>query len=207
MKLYYKPGACSLASHIVLNKLDIPFTLDRTDTTKGLTEHGKPYASINAKGYVPALEIEPGVVITENTAILEYLADTKPEAGLAPPQGSIERVRLREWLSFLSSELHKCFSPFFSGKTLDSDARQAAEQKLAGRLDFLQQHLSKTSPYLLGAQLSVADIYAFVILSWARYIGFSLQSWPEVMTFSQSFNTDPSVKKALVAEGLLKPEA
>lgn len=207
MKLYYKPGACSLASHIVLHKLAIPFTLDRTDTAKGLTEHGQQYANINPKGYVPALEVKPGVVITENTAILEYLADIKPEAKLAPAQGTLERVRLREWLSFLSSELHKCFSPFFSGTTLDGDARKLALQKLARRVDYLEQHLAHTSPYLLGEQMSVADIYAFVILSWAKYIGVSLEQWPNVQAFCQLFNADPNVEQALIAEGLLKQEA
>ena len=207
MKLYYKPGACSLASHIVLNKLQLPFSLERTDTASGVTEHGQHYANINPKGYVPALEVEPGLVITENTAILEYLSDIKPEAKLAPAQGTLERVRLREWLSFLSSELHKCFSPFFSGKTLEGEVRQAVEQKLASRIDYLQQHLAHSSPYLLGEQMSVADIYAFVILSWARYIGFSLERWPNVVAFCQSFSSDPSVTKALIAEGLLKQEA
>lgn len=203
MKLYYKPGACSMAAHIVLNELDIPFTLERTDTGKGVTETGQKYADINPNGYVPALELEPGVVLTENPAILEYLADLAPARGLAPPAGTFERTRLRELLAYLSSELHKSFSPFFSGSKLTADERQAAEARIAKRIAPIETRLSKAGPYLLGSQLSVADAYAFVILNWSQFIGVSLNQWPATHAFWQKLGSHPSVVKALKAEGLL----
>lgn len=203
MKLYYKPGACSMASHIVLNELNVPFSLELTDTAQGVTEAGRNYAEINPSGYVPALELEPGVVLTENPAILEYLADLVPEKGLAPPAGTFERTRLRELLAFLSSELHKAFSPFFSGTELTAEQRLAAEAKIAKRIGPLESRLSDTGPYLLGSQLSVADAYAFVILNWSQFIGFSLTPWPSTHAFWARLREHPSVIKALETEGLL----
>lgn len=203
MKLYYKPGACSLASHIVLNELNIPYVLERTDTAKGITETGRNYADINPNGYVPALEIEPGLVLTENPAILEYLADLAPEKDLAPQQGTFERTRLRELLAFLSSELHKAFSPFFAGVELTAKERRAAEAKIARRIAPIEARLAHTNANLLGEQLSVADIYAFVILNWSQFIGFSLTPWPSTYAFWVRLQSHPSVVKALETEGLL----
>lgn len=206
MKLYYKPGACSMASHIVLNELEIPFSLERTDTAQGVTETGRRYAEINPNGYVPALELEPGVVLTENPAILEYLADLAPAKRLAPPDGTFERVRLRELLAFLSSELHKAFSPFFATAELTLEARQAAEAKIAKRIAPIESRLAAKGPYLLGSQLSVADVYAFVILNWSQFIGFSLDPWPNTHAFCARVRAQPSVVKALKTEGLLPAE-
>ncbi len=203
MKLYYKPGACSLASHIVLNELDIAFSLERTDTAQGVTETGRNYADINPNGYVPALELEPGLVLTENPAILEYLADLVPAKGLAPQEGSFERTRLRELLAYLSSELHKAFSPFFAGGELATEERQAAETKIAKRIDLIEARLSHTRANLLGGQLSVADFYAFVILNWSQFIGLSLSPWPSTYAFWARLRSHPSTVKALRAEGLL----
>lgn len=203
MKLYYKPGACSMASHIVLNELDIPFSLERTDTDQGVTETGRSYAEINPNGYVPALELEPGLILTENPAILEYLADLLPAKGLAPQEGSFERARLRELLAFLSSELHKAFSPFFAGTELTTDERHVAEARIAKRITPIEVQLSDKRPYLLGDQFSVADAYAFVILNWSQFIGFSLNEWPSTHAFCERLRSHPSVVKALVTEGLL----
>jgi glutathione S-transferase len=203
MKLYYKPGACSMASHIVLNELGIAFSLERTDTAQGVTENGLKYSDINPNGYVPALELEPGVVLTENPAILEYLADLVPAQGLAPQEGSFERTRLRELLAFLSSELHKAFSPFFSGEELTVEERQVAESKIAKQVDRIEARLSHTGANLLGGQLSVADFYAFVILNWSQFISFSLSPWPSTYAFWKRLGSHPSVVKALEAEGLL----
>jgi glutathione S-transferase len=203
MKLYYKPGACSMASHIVLNELGIPFSLERTDTSQGVTETGRNYTEINPSGYVPALELESGRVLTENPAILEYLADLVIEKGLAPQKDTFERTRLRELLAFLSSELHKAFSPFFTGRELPAEERIAAEAKIAKRIAPLEARLSQTGSYLLGSQFSVADAYAFVILNWSQFIGLSLIPWPCTYAFWQKLRSHPSVVKALVTEGLL----
>ncbi len=206
MKLYYKPGACSMASHIVLNELEIPFSLERTDTAQGVTETGRSYVEINPNGYVPALELEPGVVLTENPAILEYLADLVPAKRLAPPVGTFERVRLRELLAFLSAELHKAFSPFFAGIELTTEERDTAEARIAKRIAPIEARLAKAGPYLLGSQFSVADAYAFVILNWSQFIGLSLEPWPNTHVFWTRVGAHPSVVKALKKERLIPAE-
>lgn len=203
MKLYYKPGACSMASHIVLNELNVPYILERTDTEKQVTETGQNYSDINPNGYVPALELKPGLILTENPAILEYLADLVPEKSLAPQEGTLERTRLRELLAFLSSELHKAFSPFFDGSEMTAEERHAAEVKIARRIDPIESRLSHTGANLLGEPLSVADFYAFVILNWSQFIGFSLSPWPSTYAFWTRLRSHPSVVKALETEGLL----
>ena len=152
---------------------------------------------------MPALELEPGLVLTENPAILEYLADLVPAKGLAPKEGTLDRTRLRELLAFLSSELHKTFSPFFTGAELTTEERQAAEAKIAKRIDPIEARLSQTGAYLLGEQFSVADFYAFVILNWSQFIGLSLSQWPSTYAFRARLRSHPSVVKALETEGLL----
>ncbi len=191
-----------MAPHIVLNELDIPFSLEQTDTVRGLTASGQNYTEINPNGYVPALELKPGVVLTENPAILEYLADLYPDKHLAPASGTLERTRLREILAFLSSELHKAYSPFFAGQELTAEQTHVATAKVAKRISYIESRLAK-APYLLGSQFSVADAYAFVILNWSQFIGISLDVWPHTYRFWQTIGSRPSVVKALIAEGLL----
>lgn len=191
-----------MAPHIVLHELDIPFSLEQTDTVRGVTVSGQNYAEINPNGYVPTLELEPGVLLTENPAILEYLADLHPSNQLAPAAGTLERSRLREILAFLSSELHKAYSPFFTGQELTTEQQHAAAAKIAKRIGYIETRLAK-GPYLLGTQFSVADVYAFVILNWSQFIGISLDAWPHTYRFWQAIGLRPSVVKALVAEGLL----
>lgn len=201
MKLYYKPGACSMASHITLIETGVPYTLELTNTVTGLTETGQYYSDINPNGYVPALELAPGQVLTENPAILEYLAELSPARALIP-SSMLEKAKLREALAFLASELHKAFSPFFQHTPLTVSERASAELKLAKRLDTLEQRLAGNGPYLLGATLSVADFYGFVILNWTQFINFSLQPWPAVHKFWQLLGTHPSVLLAMQKEGL-----
>jgi glutathione S-transferase len=205
MKLYYKPGACSLSSRIVLTELDLPFEAVKVDTAAGLTETGEDFRTVNPRGYVPALRIDSDTVLTENAAILQYLADTRPEALLAPAAGSIERVRLQEWLSFISSELHVAFGPFFSGRA-DGDARQPALARLERRIGDVEQALGDGRDHLLGDRFSVADAYLFVVLNWTRFIGVDLKPWPQVAAFMDRVGQRPAVRSALIAEGLLAAE-
>ena len=207
MKLHYKPGACSMASHIVLNELGLSFELDKTDTDAGTTEAGGDFLKISPNGYVPALVTDEGAVITENPAVLQYLADQSPEAGLAPANGTLERTRLQAALNFVSSELHKSFGPFFSGKELDSDARQKAEAGVARRAAYVEQSLSDGRTFLLGETFSVADAYAFVVLNWAGFVGVNLDAFPKTQAYVARIAVRPSAIKAMVAEGLMEQAA
>jgi glutathione S-transferase len=207
MLLYFKPGACSLSSRIVLIELGLPFAAMKVDTDAGTTEDGSDYRAVNPKGYVPALEIAPGTVITENPAILQYLADQAPQAGLAPPAGTIERVRLQEWLSFTSSELHKAFSPWFSGRPMADADRSRAEANLDRRIGDVERGLSDARAFILGEVFTVADAYLFVVLSWSGFIGVDLARWPTVAAYATRIAARPAVRAALAAEGLLQGEA
>ncbi|MEM9388605.1 MAG: glutathione S-transferase C-terminal domain-containing protein [Pseudomonadota bacterium] len=206
MQLFYKPGACSLASHIVLNELAFTFTLEKTDTAKAITASGIDYRTINPNGYVPALQTDDGDIITENTAILQYLADSAPAAGLAPTPGTLARTRLHEILSFLSTELHKAYGPYFSGEALAGERKRAVERKLAARIDTLSAHLGDGRTYLLGEQYSVADAYAFVLLSWSFVIDHDLAQWPALVAYFQRIRSRPAVVNAMTAEGLRAAE-
>ncbi|MBY5775326.1 glutathione transferase GstA [Rhizobium leguminosarum] len=207
MLLYFKPGACSLSIRIVLMELDLPFESVEVDTQAGLTLDGADYRTINPKGYVPALQIEPGFVLTENPVILQYLADLRPQAGLAPTAGMLERVRLQEWLNFTSSELHKAFAPWFSGRTFEEGEQSRAETNLARRIDDVERGLSDGRPFVLGQSFTVADAYLFVVLNWTGFIGFDLARWPTVAAYVARVAQRPVVRAALVAEGLLQLEA
>lgn len=207
MLLYFKPGACSLSSRITLTELGLPYQAVQVDTDAGTAENGTDYRTINPKGYVPALEIEPGVVITENPAILQYLADRAPQAGLAPAMGTLDRARLQEWLNFTSSELHKAFSPWFSGRALEGDDKVRVEANLARRIGDVERGLSDGRPYVLGHNFSVADAYLFVVLNWANFIGRDLTAWPNVAAYVARVAARPAVHKALAAEGLIQSEA
>ena len=206
MKLYFKPGACSLASHIVLNELKETFDLEKVDTTHGTTDTGTDFLTVNPNGYVPALQLDSGEVITENSAILQYLADRSPESGLAAPAGTMERVRVQELLSFLSSELHKAFSPFFSGTDLSEQQRCEVEHQVERRIHSLELLLHDSRQYLMGDRFSVADAYAFAILNWTNFIDFDLSLWPLTRAFVHRVGARQSTVKAMMAEGLVDGE-
>jgi len=203
MKLYYKPGSCSLSVHIALNEIGADFEIEEVDTAAQRTKSGADYAAINPNGYVPALAVSNDVVLSEAPAVLQYLADQKPETGLAPAPGTMERIRLQHFLNFVASELHKAFSPFFSGTPLSKDLRAAAEAKVARRMDYLESVLADSGSYLMGGVFTVADSYAFVVASWSKHVGIDLGRWPNTAAYVKRISERPSVVKAMTAEGLI----
>jgi len=204
MKLYYSPGACSLSPHIVARELGIAVELKKVNTKDKTIEGGGDYWKVNARGYVPALELDNGQVLTEGPAIVQYLADQKSDAGLAPKNGTIERYRLQEWLNFLTSEVHKQFSPLFKPNTPD-DYKPIAKQNIATRFDWLDKQL-EGKDYLMGKQFTVADAYLFVLLNWTRPTQIDLSKWPNLGAYQKRVAARPKVKEALQAEGLLPKE-
>ena len=202
MKLYYKPGACSLASHIVLREIGEDFELESVDTDTQKTDTGADFTQINPKGYVPVLRLDDGQVLTEGAAVLQYIADQHPEADLVPKPGTLERARLQEHLNFVSSELHKAFGPFFSSSASDEE-KQAAKAKVERRMDHFESIFSDGRKYLLGNEFSVSDAYFFVVASWAEPTGIGLDKWPNVVAFSARVASREKVQQAMRAEGLL----
>ena len=204
MKLFYSPGACSLSPHIVARELGIAVELKKVNTKDKTFEGGGDYWKVNARGYVPALELDNGQVLTEGPAIVQYLADQKPDAGLAPRNGTFERYRLQEWLNFLTSEVHKQFSPLFKPNTPD-DYKAIAKQNIATRFDWLDKQL-EGKDYLMGKQFTVADAYLFVLLNWTRPTQIDLSKWPNLVAYQKRVGGRPKVKEALQGEGLLPKE-
>ncbi|MHB1951095.1 MAG: glutathione transferase GstA [Acidiferrobacteraceae bacterium] len=202
MKLYYAPGACSMATHIALCEAGLPHELERVDLKARKTESGLDYLKINPKGYVPALGINGGAVLTENVAVLQYVADQKPDAKLAPKAGTLERYRLVEWLAFVSTEVHKQFSPFFRPNTAE-DVKVFQLELLARRFDYIAQALS-TGPYLLGNPFTVADAYLFTVLNWTDMVKIDLGKWPTLMAYKDRVRARTGVSQAMRAEGLIK---
>jgi glutathione S-transferase len=205
MKLYYAPGACSLSPHIVARELGLPIELKKVNTKDKTMEGGGDYWKVNARGYVPALELDNGQILTEGPAIVQYLADLKPEAGLAPKAGSFERYRLQEWLNFLTSEVHKQFSPLFKPNTPE-DYKPVAKQNIATRFDWLDKQLAGKD-YLTGKQFTVADAYLFVLLGWTKPTQIDLARWANLAQFHRRVGARPKVREALQAEGLLQKAA
>lgn len=203
MKLYFSPGACSLASHIALLEAGIPFELIKVEGRGQKTAGGEDYSNITAKGYVPALKLNSGEVLTEGTAILPYIADLAPEKHLAPAAGTLDRYRLHEWLGYINSEVHKNFSPFFTPGATD-EQKAAARAQLERRVKFIEEHLAD-KPFLLGEHFSVTDCYLFTVLSWCAYVKIDVAAvWPGLKSYMDRIAVRPAVQAALKAEGLIK---
>lgn len=200
MKLYYKPGACSLASHIALREAGVDFTLEKVDTKAGKTESGEDYSAVNPNGYVPALRLD-GVILTEGPAVLQHLAERFPNAGLLPAEGTLERANVLSFLNFTGTELHKAFSPLFQ-PNLSAEARETAIEKIAKRMSFIEKTLSDGRPYLAGNKLSIADLYTYVVATWTAFVQIDLAQWPHVAAFVERIGARPTVIAARKAEGI-----
>jgi len=198
MKLYYSPGACSLASHIALVETGLPFTADKVDMRSRQTGDGRPFTAINPNGYVPALELDSGDVLTEGQAILQYVADQQPASHLAPAAGTLARYRVQEWLSFISTELHKNFGPLLRPGGPE-EPKTNARDKLTARFGYVANHLASRQ-YLVGDHFTVADAYLYTILTWSRVFDFS--PWPVLVAYRDRIQQRPAVQKARAAEGL-----
>ncbi len=202
MKLFFSPGACSLSPRIALLEAGIDFTTQQVDTKTKQLAGGGDFWPINGKGSVPVLQLDNGEYLTEGPAIVQYIADQKPESGLAPKAGTMARYRLQEALNFITSEIHKGFSPLFD-ETLSADAKQNFKDKLGKRFDWLSKQLEGKT-YLLGESFTVADGYLFTVLNWGQWVGVDIAKWPVLVAFQARVSARPKVQEALKAEGLIK---
>lgn len=202
MKLYFSPGACSLSPHIVLQEAGLDFTLERVDIRARQTAGGADFLTINSKGYVPALELKDGTVLTEGPAIVQFIADLVPDRQLVPAHGTLERYQVIEWLNFIATEVHKSFGPLFKPNATD-DIKEAARSNLSNRLGWIAARLEGRD-FLMGSQFTVADAYLFTVLGWANFVQFDLSPWPVLAAYTQRVAARPAVQQALRDEGLIK---
>ncbi|MBG0807894.1 glutathione transferase GstA [Methylosinus sp. H3A] len=203
MKLYFAPDTCSLSPHIVLQELGLPYELVRVNNRTKRTSAGEDFLAINPKGYVAALELDTGEVLTEGPAIVQYLADLKPEAGLTPAPGALDRVRLQEWLNFITSEVHAGSSPLFN-RALPEEALVIFRDRLYQRLDFIEVNLTSLD-YLMGDCFTVADAYLFTVLGWMKGFSIDLDRWPAIALYMQRIDARASVQAALAREAEIPP--
>ncbi|WP_114193824.1 glutathione transferase GstA [Edaphovirga cremea] len=200
MKLYYKPGACSLSPHIVLREAGLDFTIEKVDLASKKTERGDDYLEVNPKGQVPTLQLNDGSILTEGVAIVQYIADQKPDRQLLPEVGTLARYHALEWLNYIATELHKGFTPLFNPRTPD-EYKTIARETLDKKFAYVNDVLGKQQ-YLLGARFSVADAYLFTVLGWAKALKFDLGAWPNISAYLGRVAARPAVDAALTAEGL-----
>jgi glutathione S-transferase len=204
MKLYYSPGACSMAPHIVAREAGLEVTPVKVDLRTHKLEGGADFYAVNPKGYVPAIELPDGGVLTEVAAIVQYLADQAPQSGLAPAAGTPERYRFQEWLTFISSELHKGMGPLWH--PVPAEQKKGIKDKLATRFSYLEKVLGGRD-YLNGAAFTAADAYAFTILSWTKFLDLDLEPYPRIRGYMDRIAARQAVQATLAAEGLLKQAA
>lgn len=200
MKLYYTPGASSLATHIALREAGLAFDMEKVDLREKKTESGKDFYQVSAKGAVPALQLDNGQVLTEGAAVLQYVADQAPDKKLAPEPGNMQRYRLMEWLNLIATELHKNYSPFFNPAMLEP-CKAVFRGNLNRYYDIVESRLSQ-AVFLLGDTFSVADAYLFTVTRYADFAGLDLSKWPSLQAFQERVNSRPAVLEALKSEGL-----
>ncbi len=202
MKLYFAPGACSLSPHIALREAGLDFELEQVDLAAKKTKGGADYRAISPLGYVPALQLDDGTVMTEASVIAQYIADSKPGAKLAPAPGSRERYGLQAWLNFIATEIHKGIGPLWKPTTPEA-YKDMVKQTLASRFDYLSEQLAD-KPYLTGDQFTIADGYLFTVLNWTNFLKLDMTKWPKLTAYMARVAARPAVQAALKAEGLVK---
>lgn len=202
MKLYYSPGACSLSPHIVARELGLDIALEAVNLGTKVTATDADFKAVNPKGYVPALVLDDGSLLTEGAVIVQYLADQKPEAGLLAPAGTMERYRTQEWLNFVGAEIHKGFSPLFR-KDCPEEWKTTVRATLAARIAVVEAHLT-TNDYLMGTKFTVADAYLFTVLGWSKWTGVDLGEFKHVGAYLSRIAERPGVQAALAAEKAAK---
>lgn len=201
MKLYYTPGACSLAVHVTLCESGLPFEKESVDLATKKTASGADFTAINAKGYIPALQLDSGELLTEGPAINQYLADLVPEKKLAPANGTLDRVRLQSWLTYIGTELHKSFTPLFHPSS--DDVKAQAKENIDKRLKYVNNELAGKQ-YLVGEQFSIADAYLFTVVGWMGFLAMPTDAYPNVQALVGKVASRPAVQAAMKAEGLIK---
>lgn len=204
MKLYYATGTCSLSPHIVALEAGIPLDLERVDIFKKphVTDAGHDFTKVNPNAYVPVLELDDGSLLTEGAAIVQYLADLKPEARLAPAAGTRERYQLQSWLNFVATELHKMYSPWLFHPEYGAQAQEVARGKIAERLAYVERHLERSGPYLMGETFTATDAYLFTIVGWSAYAKVDLSAFPHLRAYMDRVGARPTVREAMRAEGM-----
>lgn len=207
MKLFYSPGACSLSPHIVAAEAGIALELERVSLgkTPHTTSSGTDFSAVNPNGYVPVLELDDGTRLTEGPAIVQYLADLKPETGLAPPAGTVARAQVQSWLNFIATELHRMYSPWLFHPEYGEQAQTVARGKIAGRLGYVDAQLAAGGPFLTGEAFTVADAYLFTVVSWSKIVNVDLASFPSLRAYLERIGARPGVRDAMRAEGLKVP--
>jgi glutathione S-transferase len=202
MKLFYSAGACSLSPHIVAREAGIDVQLEKVDLKAKKTASGEDFLALNPKGYVPALQLDDGAVLTEGPAIVQYLGDKAPASGLVPANGTMDRYRLQETLGFINSEIHKNYSPLFDAATPEG-TRSAALDKLKKRYALFEKRL-EGKPFLFGDKFTAADAYLFTVTNWAGHVKLDLSGFPNLQAFQGRVAARPAVQAALRAEGLAR---
>lgn len=200
--LYFAPGACSLSPHIVLRESGLKFDLEQVNLQTKKTKSDQDFLQVNPKGQVPVLKLDSGEILTEGPAIVQYIADQKPDARLAPANGTLPRYHVQEWLNYVTSELHKGFTPLFKPNTPE-DYKKIARENLAARFAHLDKHFA-SHQYLMGDTFTVADAYCFTVVNWSNFQNIDLAQWPNLKAYMSRVAARPKVQEALKAEGLIK---